>query len=68
MHECVVDVDPVALRQDLVILSDADFPDGGCVTGLRVMLRIYDCIPHDYRQTIEVLIMVVWCFFCRGAC
>jgi hypothetical protein len=29
-----VDVDPVPLRQDLVILSDAGFPDGGCVTGL----------------------------------
>ncbi len=29
-----VDVDPVALRQDLVILSDASFPGGGCVTGL----------------------------------
>ncbi len=54
-------------RQDLVILSDAGFPDGGCVTGLWVMLRIYACIPHDCRQTIEVLIMVVWCFFCRVA-
>ena len=62
-----VDVDPVALRQDLVILSDPDFPDGGCVTGLRVMLRIYGCIPHDCRQTIEVLIMVVWRFFCRAS-
>lgn len=54
-----VDVDPVALRQNLVILSDTGSPDGGCVTGLRVVLRIYTCIPHDCRQTIEMLIRVV---------
>ena len=32
------------------------------------MLRIYACISHDCRQTIEMLIMVVWRFFCRVAC
>ncbi len=36
-----VDVDPVALRQDVVILSGVGFPSGRCVTGLWVMLRIY---------------------------
>ena len=62
-----INVDPVALRQDVVILSCADFPGGRCVTGLWIMLRIYACIPHNCRQTIEMLIMVELRFFCRGA-
>jgi hypothetical protein len=61
-----VDVDPVALRQNLVILSDAGSPGGRCVTGLGVVLRIYACIPHDRRQTIEVVIMVECRFFGRA--
>jgi hypothetical protein len=61
-----VDVDPVVLRQNLVILSGADSPGGGCVTGLRVVLRIRTCIPHEFRQTIEVVIMVEWSFFGRA--
>jgi hypothetical protein len=62
-----VDVDPVALRQNLVVLSNAGSPGGRCVTGLRVVLCFYTCIPHDCCQAIEVVIIVELRFFGRAA-